>query len=107
MPRFSGPEALRQVRAHDADLPVILVSGEVRQEAAVEAMRAGARDYVMKQDLARPAPVLEREIAEAAARRCERQARADSEVRLREFVDDLDGVGGIPADAERETVVVE
>lgn len=92
MPRFSGPEALRQVQAHDADLPVILVSGEVRQEAAVEAMKAGARDYVMKGELARLAPAVERELAEAARRRSERQARAEDEVRLRGLVDDLDAV---------------
>lgn len=92
MPRFSGPEALRQVQAFDPDLPVILVSGEVSQSAAVEAMRAGARDYVMKGDMLRLAPVVEREIAEAQRRRREQQAQAESEVRLRELVHDLDGV---------------
>ena len=92
MPRFSGPEALRQVQACDPDLPVILVSGEVSQSAAVEAMRAGARDYVMKGDLLRLPPVVEREIAEAQRRRREQQAKAESEVRLRELVDDLDGI---------------
>ena len=92
MPRFSGPEALHQVQACNPDLPVVLVSGEVSQAAAVEAMRAGARDYVMKSDLARLAPVVERELAEARRRRAAQQARAESEVRLRELVDDLDGV---------------
>lgn len=92
MPHFSGPHALRQTQAFDPDLPVILVSGEVSQSAAVEAMRAGARDYVMKGDLLRLAPVVEREIAEAQRRRREQRERAESEVRLRELVDDLDGV---------------
>ncbi|MBX3024212.1 PAS domain S-box protein [bacterium] len=92
MPRFSGPAALRQTQAFDPDLPVILVSGEVSQSAAVEAMRAGARDYVMKGDLLRLAPVVEREIAEAQRRRRDQEATAESEVRLRELVGDLDGV---------------
>lgn len=68
LPQFSGPEALRLVRAHMTDLPFIIVSGTVGEEAAVEAMKSGAHDYVLKQSLARLCPVIERELREALVR---------------------------------------
>jgi PAS domain S-box-containing protein len=69
LPGFSGSDALAIVRAHDRDIPFIFVSGTIGEEIAVEAMRAGAHDYVMKGNLARLVPAIERELREAAIRR--------------------------------------
>lgn len=69
LPEFSGPEALRMLRASGKEIPFIMLSGAVSEEAAVESMRAGAQDYVTKQNLTRLAPAIERELKEAAARR--------------------------------------
>ncbi len=69
LPRFSGVAAIRIVREAGMDLPIIMVSGKVGEETAVEAMRAGAHDYLLKTHLARLAPVISRELAEVRARR--------------------------------------
>jgi diguanylate cyclase (GGDEF)-like protein/PAS domain S-box-containing protein len=74
MPSFSGLEALRIVRAFDCDLPFILVSGTVGEEFAVEAMRSGANDYILKDNLTRLVPAIDRELREAEDRRKHRQA---------------------------------
>jgi signal transduction histidine kinase len=68
MPQFSGPEALTLVKAKGLDLPFIIVSGTIGEDAAVAAMRSGANDYVLKQSLARLCPALERELRDAALR---------------------------------------
>ena len=59
MPRFSGTEALKLVRARDPDVPFIFVSGAIGEDVAVGAMKAGAQDYVMKGNLKRLAPAIE------------------------------------------------
>jgi signal transduction histidine kinase len=69
MPHFSMSAALTMVQEKGLDLPFILVSGAIGEEAAVTAMRAGAHDYVMKGNIARLAPVVERELREAEMRR--------------------------------------
>jgi PAS domain S-box-containing protein len=90
MPGFTGIEALGIVRAADLDIPFILVSGTIGEETAVSAMKAGAGDYVMKNNLARLAPALERELKEAAIRAENRRAQRDlveSEQRLRTIIE--------------------
>ena len=74
MPGFSGTRALALVRERDPDIPYIFVSGTIGEEAAVEAMRSGAQDYVMKGDFSRLLPVIERELREALTRRERRRA---------------------------------
>ncbi len=69
LPQFSGLEALKIIREDAPDLPVILVSGTVGEEIAVEAVKAGANDYVMKTKLVRLAPAVERELRQAAESR--------------------------------------
>lgn len=69
LPNFSGPEALGILKSSGIDLPFIMMSGAVSEEAAVESMRAGAQDYITKQNLTRLVPAIERELKEAAARR--------------------------------------
>ena len=69
MPRFTGTAALQLLREHDADLPFIFVSGTIGEDAAVAGMRTGAHDYIMKGNLARLLPAVERELREAGVRR--------------------------------------
>jgi diguanylate cyclase (GGDEF)-like protein/PAS domain S-box-containing protein len=84
MPRFSGVDALRLVRDHGYEMPVIFVSGTIGEDMAVEAMRTGANDYLMKGHLKRLLPVLERELADARTRlerRREGERRREMEAR--------------------------
>ena len=92
MPRFSMPAALAMVKEKGLDLPFIIVSGAIGEEAAVAAMRAGAHDYVMKDNLARLAPAVERELREAEVRRERKQAEEglkQSEEEFRRLVEDM------------------
>jgi signal transduction histidine kinase len=73
MPTLSGIEALRVAKSIDEDVPFILVSGTVGEAAAVDAMRAGAHDYVLKDNLARLAAAVERELRDAQVRRDKRK----------------------------------
>jgi signal transduction histidine kinase len=68
MPRFSAPEAFRLVKGRGLDLPFIIISGTVGEEVAVEAMRIGVHDYLLKGMLTRLMPAIERELREAALR---------------------------------------
>lgn len=77
LPDFSGIEALEMVRARDLNTPFLLVSGTIGEERAVDALRNGANDYVMKDRLQRLVPALTREIREAAVR-AERQQLANA-----------------------------
>lgn len=84
MPRFSGLEALALAREQAQDLPFILVSGNIGEEVAVAAMKAGAHDYVLKQNLARLAPAVDRELREARLR--QERRREEEALRLLEAV---------------------
>ena len=79
LPQFSGKMALQIVRETDADLPFIYVSGTIGEDVAVEAMKSGAQDYVLKNNLKRLAPAVERELREAQVRREKRILEADRE----------------------------
>jgi len=79
LPGFSGLEALGSVRDTDPDVPILLVSGAVGEEAAVAAMKAGAQDFILKDRLSRFLPAVDRELREAEVRRQAR--RADEELR--------------------------
>jgi PAS domain S-box-containing protein len=68
MPRFTGLAALQLIQSGGYDLPFIVVSGTFGEEAAVAAMRAGARDYVLKDHLHRLVGIVEREVREAEVR---------------------------------------
>lgn len=86
MKGFSSTDALHLLRDHDSDIPFIIVSGTIGEDSAVEAMRAGAHDYVLKHNLRRLGPAVERELREAANRRMQRSTQAAlqaSEQRLR------------------------
>jgi PAS domain S-box-containing protein len=90
LPKFSGPAALQILKSTGNDIPFIMMSGAVSEETAVEAMRAGAQDYVSKQNLIRMVPAIERELKEASARRLQRaaeEALLASEARFRRLVE--------------------
>jgi two-component system cell cycle sensor histidine kinase/response regulator CckA len=74
MPEFDGPNAFRTLRERGLDIPFIIVSGTVGEDVAVEAMRLGVHDYLLKGKLMRLVPVVERELREAAGRQARRQA---------------------------------
>jgi two-component system cell cycle sensor histidine kinase/response regulator CckA len=96
MPRFTAAKALATMKEAGLDVPFIIVSGTIGEETAVEAMRAGAHDYVLKDRLGRLNPVLERELREAgerAGRRHSEAALARSETRFRRLAES--GVIGI------------
>ncbi len=69
VPGYSGLDALKAVRKRELDVAFIIVSGNIGEETAVEAMKAGADDYVMKSNLARLAPAVERELRDSRVRR--------------------------------------
>ena len=79
MPKFSAPAALELLKGTDLDLPFIIVSGTIGEDTAVEAMRTGAHDYVLKDQLGRLTPAIERELRECM----ERVARRNAENALR------------------------
>jgi PAS domain S-box-containing protein len=78
MPRFSGTQALKLVRGKGLDVPFIFVSGTIGEETAVAAMKSGANDYVVKGNLARLVPAIEREIRDVTLRR-------EAEAKLRQL----------------------
>ena len=80
LPSFSGPAALEAARARRPELPFIFLSGTLGDERAVDTLKAGATDYVLKDHLSRLVPVVRRALDEAS----ERAARRQAEERLRE-----------------------
>jgi PAS domain S-box-containing protein len=86
LPRFDALGALTILRERGLDLPFLVVSGSIGEDIAVAAMKAGAHDYIMKDNLARLVPAIERELREAAGRRERRRAEEQlhaSEARCR------------------------
>lgn len=71
---FSSQEALEIVRQHSKELPVIIVSGDIREDVAVSAMHLGAQDYIMKDNLARLVPVILREYKQFEAQKAHQEA---------------------------------
>jgi len=108
LPQFNGLEALALVKEKGLDLPFIVVSGNITDDTAVAAMKAGAHDYVMKSNLSRLGPAVERELREAAMRRERRldQERLDQEHNFRKAIEDSIPTGIATVDlAGRQTHV--
>lgn len=74
VPGFGGLDALDLIKRHGFDLPFIIVSGQIGEDIAVQAMKSGAHDYLMKGSLTRLVPAVERELREAETRRQRREA---------------------------------
>jgi two-component system, cell cycle sensor histidine kinase and response regulator CckA len=91
LPQFSAPEALELLQQQQ-DIPFIIVSGTIGEEAAVAAMRAGAHDYLLKDNLTRLVPAVERELREAKERQQRlwtEQALQESEERFRQLAENI------------------
>ena len=69
LPYFSGTEALQLIRSRGLEMPFIFVSGTIGEETAVAALKQGAQDYLMKDNLKRLLPAIERELLESQHRR--------------------------------------
>ena len=74
LPQFDAPSALAVLKESGLDIPFIVVSGTIGEELAVEMMRAGAHDYLMKGNMVRLGPAIKREIGEARSRSARREA---------------------------------
>jgi phosphoserine phosphatase RsbU/P len=110
LPSFTGIDALAIIRSKGLDLPFILVSGVIGEEKAVEAMKAGAHDYIIKGNYSRLVPALERELEDAAVRRGRREAEealirahAELEERVAERTSELEDANALLR--ERETLL--
>ena len=90
MPKFSGTKAIAVLKETNIDIPLIIVSGAIGEETAVECMRLGAHDYIMKNNLSRLCPAITRELEEAASRSKRKQAEEalrQSEEKYRNLVE--------------------
>jgi diguanylate cyclase (GGDEF)-like protein/PAS domain S-box-containing protein len=96
LPGFSGPDALELVKSYDADMPFILVSGSVGEDVAVQILKAGASDYLLKGNLVRLAASVKAQLEEADGRRARRRSeqalrRAQAMARLAHIITRPDG----------------
>ncbi len=102
LPQFDGRAALTLLQATGRDIPFIVVSGTIGEETAVAMMKAGAHDYLLKGELARLAPAVERELAQAESRRERHQAEEalqNNEKRFRALIENsLDNISLLAAD---------
>ncbi len=105
MPRFEAPKALAMAREAGSEAPFIVVSGKIGEDVAVEMMKAGAHDCVMKDKLARLCPTVERGLEEAKERRERWRAEEElrgSEERYRAVIEQAtDGVYLLDSDTRR------
>jgi signal transduction histidine kinase/DNA-binding response OmpR family regulator len=79
MPHFSGLDALELLKNTGIDVPFLMVSGSIGEETAVDVMKAGAHDYLMKDNLRRLVPSVDRELREAEVRRERRRIEEENQ----------------------------
>ena len=90
IPSFSGPDALALAQENCPDVPFIFASGTIGEERAVEALKAGATDYVLKDRMARLGPAIHRALHDAAERRKRKQM--EEEIRRLAYSDPVTGL---------------
>ena len=74
LPKFNAPSAIAVLKETNIDIPLIIVSGAIGEETAVECMRLGAHDYIMKGNLSRLCPSIKRELEDSESRSKRKQA---------------------------------
>jgi len=102
MPEFNGMQALQLFQAYDLTVPFILVSGKIGEESAVDLMKMGAHDYIMKGNTARLIPAIESHLKDAANRRENRRLGSklrESEAQYRGFFENA-AIGIFRCDSE-------
>ncbi len=92
MPRFRGLDALKLAQERLPDVPFILVSGQIGEDKAVAAMKAGAHDYLPKDNLKRLIPAVERELREAEGRKARRKAENELKASNRRIATILESI---------------
>ena len=104
MPNFNAIEALKLVQKNNIDIPFIIVSGAIEEDTAVEAMKSGAHDFILKHNLAKLVVAVQREIREAKNRQENRNVQemlAVSEENFRNLLEDSPmGVRIVSSDGE-------
>lgn len=103
MPGFSGLDALAIFKRSGLDIPFLLVSGSIGEERAVEAMRSGVDDYIMKDRMQRLGPAVERELRESANGRERRRAMDENGRLAEELREKVDLLSRSHADLEQVT----
>ena len=106
MPRFRAPDALRLLRELGYDVPFIVVSGKIGEDAAVGIMKAGANDYLTKENMSRLCPAIERELREAEVRRDRERTEKElvrSEDRFRHLVEQIPAVTYVQEPIDSDT----
>lgn len=105
VPSLDALESLRTIRELAPDVPCIVVSGEVGEEVAVDALKAGAQDFLVKGRWARLVPAVEREVSEARHRRAQRTDLELSELRFKSVVESM-GEGLVITDLDDRILYV-
>ena len=82
MPKFNAPSAIALLKEANIDIPIIIVSDTIGEEKAIECMRLGAQDYIMKGNLSRLCPAIARELKDAEVRSKKKQAEFQREAAL-------------------------
>lgn len=96
IPGFNAPSAIYILKEANLDIPLIVVTGTIGEETAIECMRFGAKDYIMKPNLSRLCPAISRALEEAEVKNKQKQAEEllnASEVRYRRLFESAkDGI---------------
>jgi PAS domain S-box-containing protein len=107
MPRISARRAIEIAHEQDFDGPIIIASGTMGEEHVVEALHAGAQEYIVKDNLRRLVPAIRRELHEAEVRRAARRAEeslAESEARYRTLVQTIPAATYIDVESDDAAV---
>lgn len=92
MPHFNAIDAFSLMQERGLDLPFIIVSGAIGEETAVQAMKIGVHDYILKGRLARLIPVIERELREARVRQQKHLVETDLRLAAKVFESSVEGI---------------
>jgi PAS domain S-box-containing protein len=103
LPSFDGLSALKIAQEHASDVPFIFVSGKLGEDVAIEALKTGATDYVLKTHLVRLAPAVNRALREAREKMERKRAEQQLSLEQQRFMDMVNTVEGIVWEADAET----